>query len=96
VNGCFHAGFAGVVNIFRVECCVRAFRNFADVPLFAVADTVFANFFAMAVRTFEGDESHCEVLLEFGLRLLYNRITIFGKSGKTTFSEHDPAQTLRR
>ncbi|MDR0870367.1 MAG: hypothetical protein LBN39_06195, partial [Planctomycetaceae bacterium] len=90
------AGLAGVVSIFGIECSVRAFRIFADVSLFAVAGSVFAYEFAVAVRTFEGDESHWKRLLEFGVRLLYNRITIFRKISKITFLEHYPLFLQRR
>jgi hypothetical protein len=49
VNGYFHAGLAGVVGIFGVECGVRAFRIFAEVSLFAVVGSVFAYEFAGSV-----------------------------------------------
>jgi hypothetical protein len=39
--------------------------------LFTVAGSVFAYEFAVAVRTFEGDESHWELLLDWELTGIY-------------------------
>jgi hypothetical protein len=56
-DGRFDFRFAGIVGVFGIKCLMRTFLVFADVPLFAIVQSVFAYAVTPAKRAFQGNKS---------------------------------------